>query len=162
MMRKNFEKLSPYSEPDALLEALYSLEGPVAELRDTLMKLLEHEDPDVRAEVIRVIIRRWKDAEARPLAFQLLRNDDDVEVRAAAAYAIAGSGSDCSRDQDTRALRGALRDESEALSVRAAAYDSLLIIHRKASFPTKTRHFDPANDVDWGWVDSLAPREDEF
>lgn len=141
MTKASLGRLSPFSDPDEILDALYELEEPDSESRDALVALLKHEDPDIRAEVVRILIRRWKDEEARPLALELLREDNDEEVREAAAYAITGTTSAATRDHDITALVTVLRDESELSRVRSAAYDALLIAHHKADFPTMQRAF---------------------
>ena len=62
---------------DLILSTLYEIEGPDPSLRRALMSLLVHDDPDVRAEAMRILVRRWKDEEARPAAFRLFASDPD-------------------------------------------------------------------------------------
>lgn len=155
MSEVNPRRLSRHEDADLLLEALYEIDDRDTSLRAEVAALLEHEDPDVRAEAVRILIRRWKDREARPVAFDLLTSDPDDEVREAAAYALAGSGTPETRDRDTEALLSVVQDKGLSLGVRAAAYDGLLILYRRPRFPTKHRAFDPTSDVDWEWLRTL-------
>lgn len=149
-------RLSPYCDPDELLSTLYEIDQFIPNLREPIAALLEHQDADVRAEVVRILVRRWKDDIARPIAFQLLEEDPDDEVREAAAYAIAATSNSESREADTLALLSRVKDPAESPRARAAAYDGLLIIHRRASFPTKRRAFDAKADIDWDWIATLS------
>jgi hypothetical protein len=53
------------------------------------------------------------------------------------------------------------------MDVRRAAYNALLILHRKGAgeggwaFPSYKSEFDPVRNVDWGWVSSLEGSRDE-
>jgi HEAT repeats len=151
-----------WNDPDDLLDALYRVgREPVPELRNAIARLLDHDDAEVREEALRILLTRWKDAELRPRAFEVLQSDPEPIVQSAAAVAIAATASDASRAADTRMLLNVLRDEGRDGEVRGAAYDALVILHRKHAgsggwpFPTKKREFDVARDVDWPWVQSL-------
>lgn len=158
MTRIDPSHLAPYCNPDDLLSTLHEIDEFVPELREPIANLLEHDDPDVRAEAVRILIRRWKDIHARPTACKLLEGDPDEEVREAAAYAIAATSNAESRETDTLALLSRVKDPAESPRVRAAAYDGLLIIYRRPNFPTKRRAFNPDTDIDWEWVNTLANR----
>ena len=152
-------QLAFWNDPDELLQALYRLgREPVPELREPLSELLDHRDPDIREEAIRVLATRWKDESARLRAFDMLRTDPAPMVRSAAAFAIGGTSTSASRDHDTRLLLSALRDESQPMDVRGAAYDARIIAHRKGAgeggwpFPSHRSEFDPIRSVDWEWL----------
>ena len=148
--------LLPWNDPDDLLQSLYRVEkAPRPELRDALARLLEHDDPDVRGEALRILVTRWKDHAFRGNAAQTLRFDPDPEVRAAAAFALASVSADGDRLEDTQLLLEMLHDEAQEATVRGAAYDALLVLYRKPEFPTKKRDFDASLDVDWAWVKAL-------
>jgi HEAT repeat protein len=159
----NKADLSVWNNPDDVLRALYRIgKEPVPELRDAILHLLEHDDADIREEALRILLTRWKDREVRPKAISALQSDPAPNVRSAAAFAISATASDSSRSTDTRILLNVLRNETEDLNVRGAAYDALLILHRQTGeaggkwpFPTKRRDFDPERDVDWLWVQRL-------
>ncbi|HEX8321517.1 HEAT repeat domain-containing protein [Longimicrobium sp.] len=154
--------LAFWNDPDELLQALYRLgREPVPELREALRQLLDHADPDIREEAIRVLATRWKDESARLRAFDMLRNDPTPMVRSAAAFAIGGTSTSASRNRDTRLLLSVLRDVAQPMDVRRAAYDALIIAHRKGAgekswpFPSHRSEFDPVRSVDWEWLRSL-------
>jgi hypothetical protein len=64
------------------------------------------------------------------------------------------------RTEDSRLLLDILRDEGQEIQVREAAYDALIILHRKGAgeggwpFPIHKSGFDPTRDVDWMWIRS--------
>jgi HEAT repeat protein len=150
--------LLPWNDPDDLLQALYGVENkPRPELREAIARLLEHEDSDIRSEALRILVTRWKDRAFRPHAVKALRFDPQLEVRTAAAFALASTSAEVDRADDTRLLLDVLIDDEEATDVRGAAYDALLIVHRRPQFPTKKRDFNPAQDVDWPWIETLRP-----
>jgi hypothetical protein len=151
-----------WNDPDDLLNALYQVSRePVPELRDSVERLLEHDDPDIREEAIRILLTRWKDLSFRPQVINVLQSDPAPNVKSAAAFGVAATSTDENRAQDSQLLLSVLRDEGEHLDVRAAAYDALMILHRKGvgeggwPFTTKKSEFNPARDVDWSWIRSL-------
>lgn len=148
--------LMDWQDPDRLLEALYGLpREPQPELRPAVARLLEHGDPDIREEALRVLVTRWKDQTFREHAIEKLRSDPAPTVRSAAAYGLTGVSSAASRADDVGLLLERLGDPSEDLEVRGAAYDALLIIHRRPAFPSRKRAFDPERDVDWAWINEV-------
>jgi HEAT repeat protein len=150
------EDLLPWNDPDELLQALYQLDRkPDPDLRESVAQLLRHDDDDVREEALRILLTRWKDQEFRGYAISALQQDPAASVRSAAAFAIASTSQSGTRAEDIKALVTILLDEDEDLDVRAAAYDALLILHRRPTFPTKKRTFNPAADVDWPWIATL-------
>jgi AcrR family transcriptional regulator len=159
----NPDELAPWRDPDELLSALYATgREPMPQLRDALLVLVEHADPDIREEVLRILGTRWKDAGIRPRVIAALKSDIASNVRSAAAFAIASSSTAITRKSDSALLVMLVKDEAEDLDVRAAAYDALLILHRgvwqngKWTLPTKQRAFDPVKDVDWRWIECLT------
>jgi HEAT repeat protein len=154
--------LAFWNDPDELLQALYRLgREPIPELREPLRQLLDHADPDIREEALRVLATRWKDESARLRALDMLRTDPSPMVRSAAAFAIGGTSTSETRSCDTRLLLSVLRDTSQPMDVRSAAYDALIIAHRKGAgeggwpFPNHRSEFDPVRSVDWEWLRSL-------
>lgn len=157
------DDLAPRHDADTLLQRLYQVgREPVPVLRRPLLRLTEHEDPDLREEALRILGTRWKDPGARPRILAVIRDDPAPEVRSAALIALAACASEGTRITDTRLLVGRLADEGEDTGVRGAAYDALIILYRKKAkdgswpFPTARRAFDPLRDVDWDWVRSLG------
>ena len=79
-----------WNDPDDLLQALYRIgRSPMPELRDALGRLLDHRDPDLREEALRILLTRWKDLAFRPWAVSALQSDSAHTVRSAAALGIA-------------------------------------------------------------------------
>lgn len=156
MIQTTEADLFPWNDPDDLLEALYGIgKEPKPELRDSVARLLEHEDPDIREEAIRILVTRWKDYSFRAHTVNALRFDADVAVRSAAAFGVASVSTEKNQAEDTRFLLAILLDESQPKNLRGAVYDALLIIYRNPAFPTKRRDFDAAQDVDWEWIGTL-------
>jgi len=118
--------------------------------------LLEHPDPDVREEALRVLFILWKAKDLHRRAVDALLHDEDPDVRAAAGYAVAASSSPLTRREDIATLVATVRNTEEAPFVRASAYDGLLILHERNSFPDMRRAFRPERDVDWSWIERLA------
>jgi hypothetical protein len=148
--------LSPWSDPDVILETLYRVpREPQRALRAAIAALLGHDDPDIREESLRILVTRWKDAEYRNRAAEMLFSDAAPNVRSAAAYALASIANESMRSSHTLFLVKSLLDEGEEPNVRGAAYDALLILHRMPAFPTKKRDFRPDIDIDRSWVNSL-------
>jgi vesicle coat complex subunit len=151
--------LDQWNDPDDLLRALGRIgDEQKGELRDAVVSLLDHDDADVREEAMRRLFVGWRDRQWRARAVDALRADEAPEVRSVAAYAVAATSVDATYKQDVGDLIGVLKDEDEDPLVRGAAYDALLILHRRPEFPTKRRQFDADADVDWGWVQSLMDR----
>lgn len=156
MTRPTEADLYAWNDPDDLLRALGQLSADQKdELADAVVSLVGHSDPDVREEAVRTLFVSWKDQQARDLAVNAIRSDDAPEVRSTAAYAIAATSTAATRLADIRVLLDVLTDEREQLAVRAAAYDALLILHRRPDFPSKRQEFDPHRDVDWAWLRGL-------
>jgi len=148
--------LYSWNDPDELLQALGQLgKDQKNELREAVAALLEHDDADIREEAMRTLFVSWKDQQWRDRALAAVTSDEVPEVRSTAAYAVAATSTNVTRQDDTRLLLGVLEDEHAELPVRAAAYDALLILNRKSDFPTKKRKFNPQEDIDWHWVRSL-------
>lgn len=148
--------LQPWNDPDLILEALYQVPRERQHaLEAAISPLLSHDDPDIREEALRILVTRWKDAAYRHKTAQMLISDPAPTVRGAAAYALTAISDEFTKSEHTALLLNTLLDESEEPNVRGAAYDALLILHRRQAFPTKQREFDPELDVDWAWVRSL-------
>lgn len=150
-------KLDSRRDPHLILEALYTV--PKVQqpgLVDVIAPLLDHSDPYIREEAIRILVTRWKLERYLNRAAEMLVSDEAPDVRGAAAYALAAAAIDATRAEHTRLLLDTLRNTDEVPNVRGAAYDGLLILYRNPAFPTKKRDFDPDLDVDWQWVESLS------
>ena len=78
---------------------------------------------------------------------------DQMQVEA--AYGVAATSRPETLQEDVGALLEVLLDEARPREVRGAAYDALLILHRRTSFPSKRRSFEPERDVDWDWITEL-------
>jgi HEAT repeat protein len=153
----NITDLNPWGDPDQILKALYEMpkvRQPV--VVNTIARLLDHPDPYIREEAVRILVTRWKEETYRGRAAEMLISDEAPDVRGAAAYALAAVANDATRIEDTKLLCGVLLNSHEEPNVRGAAYDALLIMYRNPAFPTKMRDFDPDLDVDWQWVRLLG------
>lgn len=156
MKRVSENDLLPWADPDALVDALLRIpREELASLRESLLGLTEHEDRDVRTHAIRRLFVHLQDQDNRHIAIQALTHDAESHVRRAAAFGVAATSSSGTRTQDVSALAARLRDVSEDVHVRGAAYEALLLIHGRRACPPLNRAFDPARDVDWEWVGQL-------
>ena len=155
------EDLYPWVAPDHLLQALYELgrqtRGRQAgiDLVRAVAPLLEHEDEDIRQEALRLLLVQWKEPGFRRNAVEMLLGDPSEAVRGTAAFGIASVSTPVTRREDARALLEQVRGEAIPLHVRGAAYEGLLIMHRRPEFPPGTREVDPSVDFDWGWIREL-------
>lgn len=152
--------LQGWLDPDDLLKALFQLSqsasgGQQVEIREAIAALIEHEDADVRQEALRLLLIAWKLGSYRDKAAAVLRTDPEGEVRATAAFGVAALSTFSSRLDNVALLLEILLDREQPTSVRGAAYEALLIIHRRPRFPPISRGFIPTEDVDWKWVDQL-------
>lgn len=137
------------------LDWLYSLpRSRVPEMEPRVEQLLAHEHPFVREEAIRILVTRWKSKRLRKRSMSMMLNDDSEEVRSAAAYSLSAIADEQTLDEHTEALRGLLRNPQESPTLKRSAYESLLIMYRRAAFP-RGSEFNPEDDIDWPWVDSL-------
>lgn len=126
---------------------------------EQIKRLLHHEDQDVREEAARALFVRAKYARAREVLLALLAEDPAVEVRCTAAYGVAATSTPALLAHDSRLLSAVVEDDSEDMEVRGSAYDALLILHRKARFPSKKQEFAPERDIDWSWFLSGSWRQ---
>ena len=148
--------LDSWRDPVALLDALTSVRNEdLADLRDSVARLVDHDDADVRAHAIRRLFVHLKDDGRHQDAIQLLHGDPEAKVRRAAAFAVASTTSPKTRDADVRALLATFLNENEKQAVRGAAYEALLLVHHRRDFPPVKREIDFARDVDWAWIRQL-------
>jgi hypothetical protein len=128
------------------------------ELEGRLAPLLHHRDGEVRAAAIRVLGFYWQLAPYRATAEEMAARDPDAGARAAAIMALTAYGRD-SRDRALLArFDGVLRDRSEDVEVRAAAYRGILRVAGvpASDWPEPTSAFDDIDrQVDWPLVERL-------
>jgi len=147
----------PWSDPNDILEELGRLgANPRPDLYEPVADLLGHADPDVREEALRCVAVRWKDPRARTAALHVIRNDPEEAVRAIAAYALAATTVGPADKEVLGELLAHVRDSAESPHVRGAAYEALLIIHKRPAFPPLNRTFNPEVDIDWRWLGQLG------
>jgi HEAT repeat protein len=148
--------LVSWNDPEDLLRALGAVtREQFHELGDAVARLADHHDPDVREEALRIAAVLWKDAAVRPNVVTALRTDSEAAVRSTAAYGLAALSRPETRSQDLRLLLEIVVDEDQDVSVRMSAYDGLLILHRRPSFPSLDRDANPRTDIDWSWIAEL-------
>ncbi len=161
MTQITISDLQPWVDPDDVLEALYELaeqtrgQAVPSELISAVTTLLDHEDEDIRQEALRLLLVQWKDRSQRDRGIALLRLDPSEAVRGTAAFGLASLSTVETRHDDARTLLSVLLDEAQPVHVRGAAYDALLIIHRRKEFPPMTRDLDLTVDIDWEWIKRL-------
>src|SRR5688500_5783417 len=146
------DELNPTRDPVELLGVLVEL--PREELhsaRTALRKLLTHPDTDVRVHAFRRLLVHLGDVDAHADAVHAIGHDPEPKVRRTAAFAIASTSSENTRQEDVAALLHTLLDESERIRVRGAAYEALLLIFGRKDFPPVKQEIDLARDVDWQW-----------
>lgn len=152
-MTQRAASLDKHQDAVALIRALGQLtEDDRSETRSQVFGLCRHQDADVRDEALRVLAVQWKDWSAHGLAVNALRSDPSWEVSSTGAYGVAATSRPETRKEDLTALLDVLVDAARPREVRGAAYDALLILCRRPSFPSKTRPFEPERDVDWDWI----------
>lgn len=153
--------LQPWRDPDELLDALHKLGeqttglAVAVDVSSAVAALLQHEDEDLRQEALRLILVQWRDHRLRSEALGVLRLDPSEAVRATAAFGIAAVSRLDTRREDVSAFLEVLLDESQPKHLRGAAYEALLIIHRKTDFPPLTREIKLMVDIDWDWIRKL-------
>jgi hypothetical protein len=162
MRKPTDDKLSPWVDPDELLDTLALLShDDRAQYQCSVEALLEHSDPDVRQEAIRILFMLWKARELHEFALAAFLHDAEPEVRASASYAVTASSSSATHQRDVNAFLSVLLDERQPTFVRGTAYDALLILHKRPHFPSMLREFEPSTDVDWVWISTLGDQEPE-
>lgn len=152
--------LAAWSDPDELLSELRRLSRMPApqdahSLSDAVSSLLEHADEEVRQEALRLLLITWKLSEFRQAALDALAFDADDDVRITAAFSVASVSRSSTSADDTRALLAVLDDVSNPVELVRAAYEGLLLVHRKIDFPPLNRSFDSKRDVNWEWIRQL-------
>ncbi len=148
--------MASWNDPDDILHTLIDLQkDDYGALRDAVLDLVDHEDPDVREEAVRKIYVHWTDVPSRSKAVDALRFDPSPGVRRVAAFGVAATASDTTQGEDTRVLLQTFLNESEEIDVRGAAYEALLLLHKRREFPPVKREIDLDRDVDWNWVSVL-------
>jgi hypothetical protein len=152
--------LRPERDPQELVAILGRLgKRPTAELKAAVQLLIQHGEPDVRSESLRVGLVQWKEREYRGAAMAALFRDPDADVRCTAAFGIAAVSSTESRREDQRVLLSIVFDGEEDDIVRLSAYDALLLIHKRPSFPPANRDPSLAVDLDWQWLNALKAQD---
>lgn len=152
--------LNPWRDPDDLLTNLYRVsDEPDENLREPIARLLDHSDPDIREEAIRILSVQWKLQEYRDAVLNALRHDPQSAVRGQAAIGLSAVTTEVSRREDTEVLLDIVCDDSEELELRRAAYVGLLILYRKKRFPPANRPFEPDEHVDWIWIRKLRHKD---
>lgn len=155
-MTRPAPNLSRRQDPVDLIKALGKLtKEDRTETRAQVFELCRHYDEDVRDEALRVLAVQWKDWSAHGLSVNALRSDLSPQVSSTGAYGVAATSRPETRQEDLIALLEVLLDDARASEVRGAAYDAILILYRRPSFPTKARPFEPEKDVDWDWIRQL-------
>jgi hypothetical protein len=149
--------LEPWRDPLDLIDALVEIpKEELHSLRASIYTLIRHHDRDVRVHACRRLFVHLEAKEHHADAVDLLRYDSEPKVRRVAAFAVAATSSAGSRSEDVGLLTRVLLNASEALMVRGAAYEALLLLHSRRDFPPIDRDIDLARDVDWEWVKTLG------
>jgi HEAT repeat protein len=116
--------LSPGRPGPDLIDAIWAARrADRTDLRADLVRLLEHEDPVVREEVVSLLFVRWNDATLRDRLVRLVRADPDFGVRSRAVGALAGLAG--SGGEDAGLIREVLFDPDEDPVVRKSCYEAL-------------------------------------
>jgi len=118
--------LSPSREPAELIDAIWEVRrSERRDLRADLLKLLTHQNPTVREEVLSVLFVKWKDVSLRARLLDVLRRDPDFGVRSRAVGALGAISSETTRDADRALLAGLIMNRTEDHTVRKASYETL-------------------------------------
>jgi HEAT repeat protein len=146
-------RLASDRAPEELIRELCSLtREAVVRLADAVYALATHPVPQVRAEALGALLVTGQVASLRGTAVRAISRDGDEYVRAKAAFGIAATSTDETRREDLVLLLRVLRNEHETNEVRRSAYEALLMLFGSPEFPDSIDDFDPATDVDWGWI----------
>jgi len=147
--------LSPWRDPADLIDAIWqSRRADRRDLLPDLVRLLEHENANVREEVVSLLFVKWKEQTLRARLLQLLQSDSDFGVRSRAAGALALSSTEDTRTADVDALRTIVLDRQDDPIVRKAAYEALYRVMNDKPL-TLDDDIDIDEDVDLGWVGQL-------
>lgn len=158
-MRVAEDDLLPWNDPEDILRAVVSIpRDQLPELKDSLRRLLRHEDADVREHAARRLLVHLRDRESHGEAVRLL-GDPAEGVRRAAAYALTATSSSATREADARELLRVFWNQEQPLIVRGAAYEALLLLYGRKDFPPGNREIDLSHDVDWEWLRALSKEE---
>lgn len=95
------------------------------DLKELVEAFLTHPDGGLREAALKTLAFYWRLPEYRPVAMRMIRDDDDLDVRAAAAMALGGYAGDL--PDVLRLLLDVALDADEDESVRDMAYSAALI-----------------------------------
>ena len=147
--------LSPWRAPAELIDAIWEIRrSGLRDRRDEIVRLLDHDDPTVREEVVSLLFVKWADGTLRDRLVDLVRSDPDPGVRARAAGALPAVSAQGIRQTERELLRGIVLDVREDDTVRRASYEALCrIVHGESTILDDATDLD--EDVDLDWVRSL-------
>lgn len=118
--------LSPWNEPAALVDAIYTARREDRrDLLPQLEALLEHEEPIVREEALALIATKWGVPILKEKVRDMLEHDADVGVRSRAAIGVAALSQRAEWLTDADYLACTVRDSTVPLDVRRACFEAL-------------------------------------
>lgn len=149
--------LSPRSQDAAqLIDALWAAHrGGRNDLHASVAALTTHHVATVREEALGLLLVIWRDVRYRPLAARAMLEDDDAGVRGRAALGLGAASTARTRSEDIRLLLRMLRDDNEEADTRRAAYEGLLILCGRKTFPSYLTPFDARRDTDPEFISEL-------
>lgn len=149
------DELSPWQAPSALINAIWSARRSEGRhLIPELVILLDHSDPNVREEALSLLFVKWEARQYRKRLAHMVLNDEDANVRARAAGALALMSNSTTRRDDIATLRDVVLDGHEEEHVRKASYEGLLELTGRHGMLDDDVDLD--EDIDLDWVRALT------
>lgn len=126
--------------------------------RRVAMNCLNDSRPKVRNAALKVLIHYWQEkSEVRSTCENMAFHDSDSKVRREATFLLGLCYARTQNDRIADRLAKTVKDESQPMSIREAAYWSLYSIH--GTTPKKWRalfHSQFPQDVDWEFVEGFV------
>ncbi len=151
MDNDSFENMQPSDIVNAIWKARRENEFTRVH---AFLRLLCHDDPTVREEVISLVFVKWKAAEWRSELVKAISGDPDIGVRARAAAALAVISQDSTRNDDVNILKSLALNESNDELLRKMAYEALVLIATGTSLTMRETESMSAH-ANLQWVRSL-------
>lgn len=118
---------------------------------------LEHPNANLRRAALLILYKYWRaNVDMRNICMHLTRNDPDIEVRIEAQGVLSAVSAQTNDAEVGHLLAQIVRDSSEPIRLRKAAYISLFIVRpMPISRVLHATSADFPKEVDWAFVDTF-------